>query len=66
MSPNRFEHLCNLVGQQITKQSTNFQKPISAPQRLPLSYDTWLIKEARISPHCFITKFLVFLNRKCF
>ena len=37
MSPDRFQHLCSLVGPYITKQKTNFRKPISAPQRLALT-----------------------------
>ena len=34
MSPNRLEHLLSMVAPKITKQNTNFRKPISAEQRL--------------------------------
>ena len=34
MSPDRFEHLFNLVGPVILKQDTNYRKSISAKKRL--------------------------------
>ena len=37
MSPNRFDHLCQLVQPFITKQDTNFRKSISAAERLSLT-----------------------------
>ena len=37
MSPERFDHLLSLVEADITKESTNFREPISAPERLCLT-----------------------------
>lgn len=41
MSPDRFEHQLSLVTPLISRKSTKLRSPISAAERLTLSYATW-------------------------
>ena len=51
MSPERFDHLLTLVTPFITKEGTNFRKPISAAERLAVTLRFLASGDSQISLH---------------